>query len=425
MASNNFVGNFAAGLINGYVKGTQMKQAQEKHDLEMKRLKDDADMREMLKTASGDVKPQSQYTITASDGSTMTADSESAAAKIAQGMDGAKVSQAYMVGNQRFDSQAAADQAAFAANDPVSKAERVAAIYNRFGHPDQAMSVMNGANVLKDLRAKESFANISNQIESGDFAGLSKTYGQIVGDPSIQITQGRDGSIVVTKAGENGAPVLMHAYKNTDEFKAASATALSRSPSEALNQYWVKRQFDATQDFRAKQLANQGAELGLSAQRLGIQRTESEARMKAAKDAADRADNPVSYTTGLGSDGKLAATPLYRSFDSGTKQWSERVGAPIPLGIDPNRAPLDPITKTILDKMAKEGGAGGTGRSAADIAAGTRGYENLGPRAAPAAPPVERPPSAGAVQGGVTPLGVAPLPQAPVPGTVPGFQFTR
>lgn len=399
--ASNFAGSFAAGLVNGFVKGKQMQQAQEKHDLEVKRLKDDADMHDMLKMASEDLKPKSQYIVTAADGSTMAADTESAAAKIAKGMDGAQVSQAYMVGNQRFDTQDAADQAAFMANDPVSKAQRVAAIYNQFGHPDQAMSVMNGANALQDLRAKESFSSINRQIESGDFAGLSKTYGQMVGDPSIMVSQGRDGSVIVTRAGENGAPTLMHSYKTTDDFKAASAGALARSPTEALNQYWVKKNFDATQEYRQQSLANQGAELGLSAQRLGLQKTESDARIKAAKDKALMDKNPVSYIQGLGADNNLATIPVYRTFDTATGQWSERLGTPLATGLKPNRQPLSPTEQIVADALARSQ-AGGTGKSAADIAAGTKGYETLGPRVAPPATPA----APGAAP--VTPPGQAP-----------------
>lgn len=419
MASNDFAGSFAAGLVGGFVKGKQMRQQQELHDAQMAKLADEKAMREDLKAASADVSPQSQFVITAADGSQMTTDTEKSAGKIAEGMDGAKISQVYTVGDQKFDTQDAADKAAFMANDPVNRGQRMAAIYNRYGHPDQAMSVMQGVNAMQDMRANESFSNINRQIASGDYAGLSKTYGALANDPSIKITSGTDGSFLVTRTGENGTPVLMHSYANADDFRAAAAGALERSPKEALSQYWLKRNFDATQDYRNKSLQNQAAGIGIQGQGLALRQQE----LGLKQHEMDKSDNPVTYQTGLGASGNVAITPVQRHWDPATKSFTTVIGAPMDTGVKPQKA-LDPFG------LFGQGGLGArapttyTEKSASDLARSTPGYGSLGtgtgagPTRAPVAPaaqPALAPLSGQSVGGVVTPPGAAPVPQTVTP----------
>lgn len=273
------LGAFAQGMVNGYITGKKMQQAQELHDLQVKELKRKSDMRDAIAAASADVKPAPVFTVTDPTGGVSTYADKAAADEAAKGYgDGASVATGFSVAGKTYTDQKLAGRAASLENTPIMRNQRLAGIAMNYGDPQLAAAYASAADTMANSARNLLYNDIQNARQTGDYQRVVDEYNATHSNGGKISLVGAPGSFTLRTTLANGQTVDKPVGSLDNFFNLASDAAMNSSANAmAIRQLKQQKELaDARNQVteRGQDLSHSAAmaSVGVASQRAGIAR---------------------------------------------------------------------------------------------------------------------------------------------------------
>lgn len=330
-------GAFAQGLVQGFVQGKKLQQEQERHELEMARLREDRALAEEMKQARADVKPAKAFEVVAPTGERQMFADEAAAKEAATAMEGADILPFFMVGEQRFDSQEQAQAAAEMMNSPAAKARRQAETALKFNRPELARQHQEAWKAMIQANRYETNQRFLEARGARDYdavAAVLNGNGRVRG---IQVELAPDGRGNVVQRWLRNGEVVGERVVPEDTFWDQAALQLSEAPDnmfehvkfrEGLRQRaWDERMQERRFDH---QVRTDTAQLGIAGGNLALRGQELEFNRAKALNPQPAAIQTVDPITGQGQVTFVSQQGVYEPGRG--LQWAPQVSQPQSVG---------------------------------------------------------------------------------------------
>lgn len=401
------LGDFAQGLVGGYIKAKKDQQEQQLRDIQIQKAKEDEALGgEIKKAATTKAKVDPGFVVTTTDGQqNVFADKKTAEDAVKAAGDGAQLTNVFLVGGKPFTSKDSAEFQVMQDNSPAGKARQFAQIATAANRPKLAAAYVasyqslakanrdDKVNTLLDMKGRGDYNGILNGVNT-DLAHLGRT---------AKLTPNADGTATFEVVDSSGKPVAPPQNFATPNDWVDSMITQASKTADNWNEISFHEKSLALQQKRADaDIAHQKVMEGNSSAQLGL----AQQRLNADMDLKNRPI--VEHTTGLMPDGTLGVVQVTRQWNPTTKQYDTTYGQPVATGLMPNRA-ANPFAD--LAGMVGKGGTGGTSLTPAQI---MQSGATLGPNKAvpPAATPTPAAPSAPAQPKSPTPASWGWVPPA-------------
>lgn len=229
------IGKFAEGMANGYTAARKDRREQERHDLEMERMRNEQAMnKEIREVESRTVSPSEGYVVTGQDGAS-TIYTDKKMAEEAAAVSGAQIAQRYLVAGKQFESMDDAQAAADSANSPAVKVRQQAEIARKWNRPDIADAYYKNYTTLLEANRRDLLESFSQARAVGDYNQVIDAYNKRLPNgvqAAARPTEDGGLALQLSKGGKPiGQPMM---FKSSGDFWDAMGQQVMTTPDNML-----------------------------------------------------------------------------------------------------------------------------------------------------------------------------------------------